>query len=118
MIKIPETNGISYFDVDDTLVLWNKAPPEVCVKFDHPEGWTEYLLPHKKHILYLKTQKAKGKTIVVWSQGGSDWAETIVKTLQLEPWVDLCIGKPTEYIDDLNCNNWMNRKYFDDTDKT
>jgi len=97
----------AYFDVDDTLVMWNQAP-------DHPEaidmdcfGFRERLVPHKGHIQSLKEHKFRGHTIVVWSAGGAEWAEAIVKCLGLEEYVDVIIGKPDWFYDDLRSDQFM-----------
>ena len=97
MIKIEDKN-MAYFDVDDTLVKW-----ECCVQEKVKYGIAidgECLVPHRKHVEALKRHKARGHTIVVWSQGGSDWAELVIKTLHLEEYVDIIISKPHWFYDD------------------
>jgi FMN phosphatase YigB (HAD superfamily) len=113
----------TWFDVDDTLLSWNATDEQVekhGILFTCPAGknlidgevvdspsWTERLVPHRKHIEQLKKHKSRHSLIIVWSAAGSDWAETVVKTLGLEQYVDLCISKPTWVYDDLPVQEFM-----------
>lgn len=107
MIKIPD-KPVVYVDVDDTLVLWNKndVPDdelELYIVLDGALMW-----PHLKHIEMIGHFNARGHTVVVWSQGGSDWAEKVVKALGIEDMVDLVVPKPFWFIDDLTSDMFMN----------
>lgn len=93
----------AYFDVDDTLLMWD-------IPKDHdPSKLVRTMCRHKQDIVYpneynidlLKKMSARGHAIVVWSAGGSDWAEAAVKALHLEEYVDVITTKATYYIDDL-----------------
>lgn len=122
MIVIP-CKQTTYFDVDDTLVMWNSTPEELeqrGVDFECPgslvliddelkesPSWKTRLLPHRFHIEQLKKHKMRGHTIIVWSAGGWDWAAAVVKALGLETYVDLCISKPTWAYDDLQPNEFI-----------
>src|SRR3990167_4522800 len=104
MIILPDKQTI-YCDVDDTLVMWDFKEGSllidgVCVN------------PHTTHIEMLKEYKERGYNIVVWSQGGSDWAAAVVKELKLEDIVDLVITKPMVYIDDLHCTQFMGERIY------
>jgi hydroxymethylpyrimidine pyrophosphatase-like HAD family hydrolase len=77
-----------FFDVDDTLVIW--------------EG-TSYR-PHNKHIELLKRFVERGQPVVVWSAGGYEWAERVVKELNLEGLVTAVMAKPQWWVDDLTAN--------------
>lgn len=112
MIEIKDDIGIVYFDVDDTLVLWGEKNNDITIKLDTEDGFIEHLKIHKKHVKKLKELKKKGKTIVVWSQGGWDWASTVVKALKIEDYVDLVISKPNEVYDDLGFFLWMPKVKF------
>lgn len=117
MIVIPSVNSV-FWDVDDTLVLWNPTKEQLekdGIDFECPAGlflneennvtpgkpWTARLVPHKTHIEQLKKHKMRGHMIVVWSAGGYDWAEAVVKRLGLEQYVDVVISKPTWAYDDM-----------------
>ena len=118
MIVVPCKNAV-FFDIDDTLVMWNATQEELDMRgvdFECPgslvdidkdsnesfaPAWKERLLPHRKHIEQLKKHKMRGHTIVVWSAGGFDWAAAVIRALKLENFVDLVISKPTWSYDDL-----------------
>lgn len=100
-----EDKPIVFYDVDDTLVVWNDQS-EDAVKFN-AGAYNVFAVPHKKHIQLMKEFKARGFTIVVWSQGGSQWAESVIKTLALESVVDIIMPKPYWYVDDLHVTRWM-----------
>lgn len=108
MIKITD-KPIVYCDCDDTLVMWNSQDvpaDEIESGFILVEDYTGpvAVYPHKKHIEMLRHFNARGHTVVVWSAGGSDWAEAVVKALHLEDIVDIVLPKPYWWIDDLPAN--------------
>lgn len=117
-MKVIENENCVFFDCDDTLVMWdNKYKLEDysnCVLLVDPlSGFCEYLVPHKQHIQYLIDSKTKNKnTIVVWSAGGWQWAEAVVKALQLEQYVDAVMAKPERYVDDLHCVKFMGEMIY------
>lgn len=136
-MKILPCNQTTFFDVDDTLVMWGrgqKGDPGVVeiicpasrysrALFDLNQNspltssteeivyeagtWTEYLIPHKKHIEQMKLHKLRGHTIVVWSAGGWEWAVEVVKALGLEQYVDLVMEKPTWCYDDKQAEEYI-----------
>jgi predicted phosphatase len=100
------------FDVDDTLVIWDwrSVDPEGkgLVQIKNPDGnCTETVLPHYRHIELLRQFKARGHTVVVWSQGGSAWAASVCRTLGIDHLVDYAMDKPNWYVDDLPSEAWM-----------
>lgn len=102
MIKIPDRPTV-YFDVDDTLVLWREPRDgETPIQID-----TFNLTVSTKHVRCLKEHAARKHPIVVWSQGGADWAETVVVALGLEKYVDLVISKPRWFYDDMSPKIWL-----------
>lgn len=114
MLVLPDKNTV-FFDVDGTLVLWETdCTPELLEAEGIPfkrnvqdNLINEFLVPHKVHIDLLKEFKTKGKVIVVWSQGGTEWAESVIKTLQLESFVDLVVCKPSWWVDDVHTGYFM-----------
>ena len=111
---VTENDNIIGVDVDDTLVMWDipAGREEECITFDN-FGYTQRLLPHRKHIELIKQFKVRGHYIIVWSQGGYGWAREVVKVLGLEDWVDEIKTKPKWIIDDLPANSWTKRTYLD-----
>lgn len=117
MYKKLEDTQTAYFDVDDTLVLWRQNPSEdimnqvIIIQDRH---FRIAVTPHLKHIEALKWHKSHNHVVVVWSQGGSDWAESVVKALKLEEYVDVILTKPTSYYDDLDVTMWMPTRVYKD----
>ena len=130
MIKIPGDRTV-FCDVDDTLLMWNPSkedleargisvhcPGSLCTDEDgvisKTEGFTERLLPHRKHVEQLIKHKMRGHTIVVWSAGGVDWAEAAVKALFLTNIVDVVMSKPAWAYDDLQPNEFIKVQWLKD----
>lgn len=115
-MKVIRATRSVFFDVDETLVLWDWHDID-------PDGKGllningEHVLPHFRHIELLKQFKARGHTVIIWSQGGHEWAEYVCKALALEEFVDIVMDKPNWYVDDLHVNAWMkNPIYLHPTD--
>ena len=94
MITI-EHEKLIYVDVDDTLVFWDcgdKPTIYVCGYNLAPNyDLIDKLISHKR---------AHNTNIIVWSQGGAEWAKIVVEALNLEEFVTLCITKPSMWVDD------------------
>ena len=117
-MQVIKSNRIVYFDVDDTLILWDwkelgiEDVAGLVAVVDENSGVAEYGLPHHRHIHLMRQFKARGHTVVVWSQGGWNWAERAVKALGIENLVDVIIDKPNWYVDDLHANAYMERPVY------
>lgn len=95
-------------DVDKTLIIWDEKSRDlsvepspdrvtvICPYTDFPYNFEI----HKRNVEFVKRQKGKGKTILVWSRSEEPWAAAVVKALGLEPYVDFTSRKPVEYLDD------------------
>jgi len=111
MYILPE-GRVAYFDVDDTLVEWEESGEgDDRIAIQMGNYWS-----HKKviriHVEELIRQKKSGTHIVVWSAGGSKWAEACVKALKIEEYVDVILTKPDRIYDDKDPLEWMpNRRY-------
>lgn len=110
MIKLPDVKTI-YCDVDDTLVLHKDIVSSELLEKEgikiSIKNYAFFVVPNKNHIELLKICKSHGKVVVVWSQGGSEWAEAVVDALNLREYVDLCICKPHQFVDDLSASQFM-----------
>jgi phosphoserine phosphatase len=108
-----DSDNVVFYDVDETLVMWHKEKEiEIIDPYDKQ---TLFLKPHKRHIKLLKDHKTRGRTIVVWSAGGYQWAQRVVETLGLTKYVDLVMTKPSCFIDDLPAQEVLvNRIYLED----
>ncbi|RLF65333.1 MAG: hypothetical protein DRN30_04175 [Thermoplasmata archaeon] len=109
-----------YFDVDETLVLWNWDKELDCKKItiltEDDGGYTWDFVPHQPHIDKMIEHFNRGCKIYVWSQGGEDWARKVVDELGLNAYVTNCMTKPAWIYDDMPATNWCNednRVYLD-----
>lgn len=101
-MKVIKNEQITWIDVDDTLVTSHQG--ELLVDY---YGEKRKVKPHKEHISFLKSLKERGSYIIVHSNNGHQWAETIVKALHLEKYVDQVMSKPSKVIDDAPAQNWI-----------
>ena len=85
-------------------ILKPETPPSEIIVVG---SWTERVKPHKKHVEQLKLHSMRGHTIIVWSAGGWEWAEAVVRALKLEQYVNLVIEKPMWVYDDLPSTEFM-----------
>ena len=101
------------FDVDRTLVTFNWTPDQESETVEiWNEGFVERVLPHKKHIKLMREFKARGFFIIVWSDGGKDWAKKVAEVLGLSAYVDIVCSKPLWYVDDVPANKWMMQRVY------
>lgn len=108
-----------FFDVDNTLILWNCSPddprtiwiPSLKIDGYDSNGKAIYeavpVVPHEKHLLMIKRHKQLGNTVVVWSKSGPEWARNIVEYFGLTGHVDLVCGKPAVIYDDLKPHQFL-----------
>ena len=94
--------GVYASDVDDTLIMW-RIPEGYTGELveTNLDGFKDSGIPNRHAINHLKKMKARGYAVVVWSAGGSEWAEAVVKTLGLEEEVDLVMPKIDFHLDDV-----------------
>ncbi len=111
MIKLP-CRPTAYFDIDDTLITKASDSAANTVWIAAPGQREALFRPITRHIAALKLHKTRGHQVVVWSQGGSDWAEAVVKALKLEEYVDLIVPKPGWFFDDLRPEEFMDRRFY------
>lgn len=89
MIKLKKPVVVC-IDVDDTLAVWNGD-----IYYEHEEVANQ-----------LKRHHLRGHYVIVWSAGGVDWAERVVKEFRLEEHVDLVMAKPSFMWDDKDPKEW------------
>lgn len=102
MIELDDRPTV-YFDVDNTLILWNKPAENTTIFLDN---YGEVAV-HEEHVNSLKQHSVRGHHVVVWSQGGAAWAATVVELLNLTEYVTLVISKPRWFYDDLSSDKWL-----------
>lgn len=109
-MKKVKTTKLTAFDVDETLVMHDLWDPDASGCFIEIEGVRFKV--HKRHVEQVKGHKARGHTVMVWSKGGADWAETVVRRLGLERHVDWVVDKPHWCYDDSQ--KWVEWIYLED----
>ena len=77
------------FDVDGTILNNEGIPPE-CPPHMRPQCGVnlEVIM-----LIQILSRKMKNTRIYVWSGGGKDYAEQIVRRYGLDRYVDRCFGK-------------------------
>lgn len=114
-MKIIPNQKVIMVDCDETLILWSiaNAPKEKLITLSINE-LSAAVLPHQKNInLFIKLAKMN-YSMCVWSRTGFDWAEAIVKALNLEQYTTLCLSKPLFYLDDAPAESWMGKRLWRD----
>lgn len=95
-------------DVDDTLIGWDNCPIDrstwVEVEF---AGKTYHHWVLDENVASLRRHASRNQPIIVWSQGGHEWAEAVVKALGITDIVTAVMSKPKFVIDDLPASVWM-----------
>lgn len=94
--------GVFASDIDDTLVMWYipsdyKGP---LLKIT-TNGYTEECIVNRPAVEHLKKMKRRAFSVIVWSAGGSDWAEAVVRALRIEEYVDIIMPKIDHHLDDI-----------------
>lgn len=113
-MQVIKNEQVICIDVDDTLVLHKRVEAgDTVVSFKDPyDGTARQLVVHMPHAKILRDRKARGATIVVWSQSGWAWAEAIVAAMGLQACVDFVASKPIAYIDDKPVEQWMAERIY------
>lgn len=100
-------------DVDDTLIedIFNHKINDMTMEFNY-YGQLALSSPIHSHIDLLKSYRARGYEITVWSANGWQWAKEVVEKLKLTEYVDIVATKPVKYVDDKPADSWMSRVYL------
>lgn len=107
-----KSDNNAFYDVDDTLILWEydkkTVDPNKLIELVCPDNSRVWVLPHFVHIENIRRAVARGHHIWIWSQGGWEWAELVVKKLGLQDYVprERIICKPKWMFDDLPPEAW------------
>ncbi len=103
-VKTIENELITFFDVDNTLVMEHSKDPDLEYT-DVLTGKKKHGKIHKAHVEQLIKHKNRGYYVIVWSGNGYKHAEQIVKALGIEKYVDICMSKSIKHWDDLKDAN-------------
>lgn len=105
-----------YFDVDETLLLWDKPQGDTAKNYKPCREIAIFNLSfyvHEVHLARLILHHCIGDKVVVWSGGGEAWAREVVTRLAIEKSVDVILSKPDFYYDDKNFSEFKgNYLYF------
>lgn len=106
-----ENDRIVTVDVDDTLCIWDIS--------DYPElprvrigcfGYTTEVSLNQKNINLVKKLQKLGYQIIVWSQSGSVWAQSVAAVAGIDN--AIFMSKPRYHIDDLPSHVWMGERLW------
>lgn len=118
MAQVIRNETTIFIDVDDTLILYPKDRDSKSHKKAHI-NFTDVYTGKKfkarraeKHIKLIKDSHARGFFIVVWSGNGYVHAESIVKQLDIENYVDLIMTKPAKFLDDLQAHEVLGTRLY------
>lgn len=112
-MKVIDNENTVFFDVDETLIQHCAYTDDCEVEVEDPIADRIITVnKHYQHIRLLKEEKARGRYIVVWSAGGYQWAENVIKALDLSIYVDLVMTKPLAYVDDKPITEWLSRRIY------
>lgn len=103
MYQLLDTEHMVCCDVDDTLLMWDWHKYEfdnlITIEDPYTKQNRTYGI-HRAHVLLIKQYKSRGYKVTVWSKGGQLHAESAVKALGLENFVDFVMTKPEKVMDD------------------
>ncbi len=115
--NVLESSNTVFFDVDETLILWDTKERKgrkdfILVEDPHLNGMKVKVYPHYAHGNILRRNYHQGRIVVVWSAAGHLWAKAIVKALKLEKYVSLVMEKPVQYVDDVPMEFWKPKRIY------
>jgi len=109
MYKYIDCHQPTYFNVDDTLVMWNVPLTKGAINVNGSQ-----VMPNQGNIDALKRHSMRGHTIIVWSAGGSQWAKAVVDALGLQDHVNAIMEKPMWYYDDKQSSHFMGEAQYNE----
>ncbi len=102
-------------DIDDTLLFeyasFGTNKEEDWISLDY-YGTTVRRWISRKHVAFLKSLRARGYYIILWTGNGKQWADEVNDKLGLEDIVSQTMMKPLKYLDDLDCKEWMGKRIY------
>ena len=113
--KVIRNRTVRPFDIDGTMIV---PPLELLspmnVRILDPVNADHYINMRKNEamIRLMREEKHRGSYILVWSRGGYEWAEAVIKALDLYDIVDIIMDKPMAYFDDQDVSTWLKDRVF------
>lgn len=124
-------NHVIMCDIDSTLIMHEEPKPDVVFfgtfdvikhgsnthKFVNvvdplDETKTISVLPNEPMIRILREELAAGYAVFVWSKGRYAWAVNVLKALNIDHPNLFVMSKPTHYLDDKPCQEWMGYQVY------
>jgi len=105
-MKTIKNHKITLIDVDETLIFWDHFDGVPKITVDGAKG-PVVLGVSEKLINRIKQHKNQGHINIVWSHGGYEFAEKVVKALELEEYIDVVMSKASIYYDDTPASDFM-----------
>lgn len=109
--KLPDKKSV-YVDCDETLILWKDDPMDLQNSVIQVANGNLVVKFHRRHIELVKQFYSIGWNVIVWSQGGSDHAEHVVKACKLENHIHAIVPKPDVFLDDKEIQDQGIRRSF------
>ncbi len=109
MIVIPHEQILAC-DIDDTLVTMNGVTKDSCdfaIKDPYDVLGTMYFKAMWPNINLVKRGFQRGLRYFAWSFAGVKHAQAVVLALNMEPYFEFVMTKPTRYIDDKPVTEWL-----------
>ena len=114
--KVVRNRTVRPFDVDGTLIVLYDPTVDANCYIDIPDpiypGKIIRLRKNNAMIRLMLEEKHRGSYILVWSRGGYEWAETVIRALDLYDVVDIIMDKPLAYFDDMEVSRWLKDRVF------
>lgn len=95
-----------YCDVDETIIFW--FPTKGSTAEDYIETSSGMMEVNNQLVKALQRRQRAGDKIVVWSQGGEEWATEVAALVGLTNVI--CLSKPNVIVDDLSSEVWMPKR--------
>lgn len=109
MGQVIASDRVTFFDVDDTLILWDKISLDLPVVNINGR---EFQI-HTKHLQKIHDYHLMGFIVFVWSNSGYKWAQTVTEALGVQDKV-IAMCKPHRVFDDVkNLNDTIGHGYIE-----
>jgi len=95
-----------YIDVDETLIRHCEHDEEPHISFLFDKEMKNRIV---NKVLVEKIKKwTKSKYLIVWTSNsaGHEWAESVLKALEIRDCIDVVLYKPSKMIDDSPFHEW------------
>lgn len=116
-MAVLEYNHVCTCDIDSTLIMHVEPAhelPDSLVSVIDPMDPTKIIqvLPNEPMIRILREELAAGYLVIVWSKGRYEWARAVLKALKISHKNIVIMSKPTHYMDDRPCEEWMGPRIY------